>query len=172
MKLKKVIILLRVSTKKQVREGEKDLPTQEAECMHIISQHPDWIYHEKIIELAVSAYNNTAIERDKLQIILDRAKNKEFDVLLAYTPDRIGRLADDSSIYVKALTQLGIEVWSVTDGYIRLENEMDYMINYLTFWQAQMESSKTSQRVIAAQTQMVKQGRFVGGAVPYGYNLV
>lgn len=172
MKLKKVIILLRVSTKKQVREGEKDLPTQEAECMHVISQHPDWIYYEKIIELAVSAYNNTAIERDKLQIILDRAKNKEFDVLLAYTPDRIGRLADDSSIYVKALTQLGIEVWSVTDGYIRLDNEMDYMINYLTFWQAQMESSKTSQRVIAAQTQMVKQGRFVGGVVPYGYNLV
>ena len=48
---------------------------------------------------------------------------------------------------------------------------MDKLLNYIRFWQASGESEKTSIRVKTKHLQMIEDGQYRGGLVPYGYRL-
>lgn len=166
---KKVRTLLRVSSRQQLHDD--DIPMQRAETMRYIANQRDWQFDKEYIEKAVSAYKNSVEDREILQQILEDAKRKEFDVLLVYMSDRIGR-QEEYSFYVATLNQLGIETWSVKEGQIKTQEHIDKLITYIKFWQNEGESKKTSMRVHDTQVEMVKSGRFVGGKAPFGYQLV
>lgn len=166
---KKVRTLLRVSSKQQLHDD--DIPIQRAEAEQYIANRPDWIFDKEYIEKAVSAYKNNVEEREVLQEILSDARNHEFDVLLTYMSDRIGR-QEEYSFYVATLNQLGIEVWTIKDGQLKTEEHIDKLLNYIRFWQNEGESKKTSMRVRDTQKELVKAGKFVGGKAPYGYQLI
>ena len=167
--VKRVRTLLRVSSKQQLHDD--DIPIQRAEAEQYIAKRPDWVFDKEYLEKAVSAYKNSAADREILQEILEDAKNHEFDVLLAYMSDRIGR-QEEYSFYVVTLNQLGIEVWTIKDGQLKTEDHIDKLLNYIRFWQNEGESKKTSMRVRDTQRELVKSGKFVGGKAPYGYKLV
>ena len=167
--LKRVRTLLRVSSKMQLEDN--DIPIQRAEADSFIKLHPDWVFDDEYIERAVSAYRKGMEKRDVLLKIMEDAKNDEFDILLAYMSDRIGR-KDEYTAYVATLNKLGVEVWTIKDGQLKTEEHVDKLLNYIRFWQNEGESKKTGARVRDAQIELVKQGRFVGGKAPYGYELV
>lgn len=169
MSKKRVRTLLRVSSKQQLHDD--DIPIQRAEAADYIAKRPDWEFDCEYIEKAVSAYKNGAQDREVLQQILADAKEHEFDVLLTYMSDRIGR-QEEYSFYVTALNQLGIEVWTIKDGQLKTEEHIDKLLNYIRFWQNEGESKKTSMRVKDTQKELVKAGKFVGGKAPFGYELV
>ncbi len=169
MSKKRVRTLLRVSSRQQLHDD--DIPVQRAEAKSYIANRPDWEFDREYIEKAVSAYKNGVADRVVLQEILEDAKNKEFDVLLTYMSDRIGR-QEEYSTYVATLNKLGIEVWTIKDGQLKTEDHIDKLLNYIRFWQNAGESKKTSMRVRDTQQELIKQGRFVGGKAPFGYKLV
>lgn len=166
---KKVRTLLRVSSKQQLHDD--DIPVQRAEAKQYIAKRSDWEFDREYIEKAVSAYKNHVEEREVLQEILSDAREHQFDVLLTYMSDRIGR-QEEYSFYVATLNQLGIEVWTIKDGQLKTEEHIDKLLNYIRFWQNEGESKKTSMRVKDTQKELVKSGKFVGGKAPYGYQLV
>lgn len=169
MSKKRVRTLLRVSSKQQLHDN--DIPIQRAEAEQFIAKQPDWEFDKEYIEKAVSAYKNGVKDREVLQQILKDASNKEFDILLTYMSDRIGR-QEEYSTYVATLNSLGLEVWTIKDGQLKTEEHIDRFINFMRFWQNSCESKKTSMRVSDTQREMVKAGKFVGGKAPYGYKLV
>ncbi|HWI65030.1 MAG TPA: recombinase family protein, partial [Symbiobacteriaceae bacterium] len=67
--------------------------------------------------------------------------------------------------------RLGVVVWSVTEGLLALDTQMDKFIRFLEGWQAETESRNTSLRVSTAMRQMARQGRWSGGRPPYGFAL-
>lgn len=162
--------LLRVSTAYQLKE--EDIPVQRAMCNDFIARHSDWVYDGEYIEKAISGYKNKASQRNILMKIKLDAEEHKFDILVVYMSDRLGRLGYDTSIYIADLNMLGIEIFSVQEGQLSTKEHIDKLITYIRCWQGEAESLKTSLRVTSAQQEMVKQGRFVGGIVPYGYNLV
>lgn len=113
-----------------------------------------------------------AENRDKLQIIKERAKQGKFDILLVFMFDRIGRIADETPFVVEWFVKNGIRVWSTQEGEQRFDNHTDKLTNYIRFWQADGESEKTSIRTKTALGQLVEDGGFKGGFAPYGYDLV
>lgn len=169
MSKKRVRTLLRVSSKQQLHDD--DIPVQRAEAEAYIAKHCDWVFDKEYIEKAVSAYKNAAEDREVLQEILADARAHQFEVLLTYMSDRIGR-QEEYSFYVSTLNQLGIEVWTVKDGQLKTEEHVDKLLNYIRFWQNEGESKKTSARVRDTQVELVKSGKFVGGKAPFGYELV
>lgn len=168
-KVKRVRTLLRVSSKQQLHDD--DIPVQRAEAQEYIAMRPDWKFDREYIEKAVSAYKNGVQDREILQQILEDAGNREFDVLLAYMSDRIGR-QEEYSTYVATLNSLGIEVWTIKDGQLKTEEHVDKLLNYIRFWQNAGESEKTSKRVRDTQRELIKSGKFLGGKAPYGYELI
>ena len=104
--------------------------------------------------------------------IKKKAIKGEFDVLLVFMFDRLGRREDETPFVVQWFVQQGIEVWSTREGQQRFDTHVDKLLNYIRFWQASGESEKTSIRVRTKHLQMIEDGQYRGGYLPYGYKLV
>ncbi len=169
----RVYCLYRVSTTKQVDHDEKnqaDIPMQRKAC-HEFADKMGWRIVGEEQETGVSGYKVSAENRDKIQLIKQKAEQRTFDILLVFMFDRLGRRSDETPFVVEWFVKKGIHVWSVNKGEQRFESHTDRLTNYIRFWQADGESQKTSIRTKTALSQMVQEGRFRGGYAPYGYRL-
>ena len=169
--MKRVLCLYRVSTLKQV-DKQDDIPMQRRECLDFIKRMDGWEFFDERMEKGVSGYKVSANDRDIIVEIREMAERKEFDILLVFMFDRLGRKEDETPFLVKWFIDHGIEVWSTREGQQRLDNQVDRLMNYMRFWAASGESEKTSIRVKAAHKQMTQDGIWRGGNHPYGYRLV
>ena len=175
MDKKRVFCLYRVSTTGQLDrrtlENEKDdIPMQKRACEEFC-ERMGWEIVDSRSEKGVSGYKVSANDRDAIIDIREAATKKQFDILLVYMFDRLGRKEDETPFIVQWFINNGIEVWSTQEGQQKIEQHVDKLLNYIRFWQAQGESEKTSARVKTAQAQMIQDGRFRGGTVPFGYEL-
>ena len=172
--MKRVRMLLRVSSDKQL-EADGDLSIQRQILQEFIAGHEGWILDEKeYFEGSKSAYKNTAEQRDVLQEILEDARKGEFDILVPYKDDRVGRLMLNTSLYVVTLKKYNVDVYSVKDGCISPKSEDDIegmMLLLFRYANAQKSSKDTGMRVKDTARKLVQGGKFMGGRAPYGYKL-
>lgn len=169
--MKRVWCLYRVSTKKQVNVDD-DIPMQKEACRTFVKGKRDWIITKELYEKGVSGWRKKADERDALMEIKQGAMEREFDILLVFMFDRLGRREDETPLVVNFLHDNDVEVWSVQEGRRSIETHTDKLINYIHFWQSDGESQKTSARVRESKKHLSKQGYFQGGPPPIGYKLV
>ena len=167
--MKRVVCLYRVSTLGQV--DHDDIPMQKLACREYAQTHPDWEIVKEISEKGVSGYKISTNERDAIMEIKKMAMAGQFDVLLVFMFDRLGRRDDETPFVVQWFVSQGIEVWSTKEGEQRFDNHVDKLLNYIRFWLASGESEKTAIRVRTKHSQMVQDGQWRGGLVPYGYRL-
>lgn len=169
----RVCCLYRVSTAKQVDRDEQnqaDIPVQRKAC-HEFAEKMGWTIVREEQEAGVSGFKVSAYDRDKIQLIRDEALKGSFDILLVFMFDRLGRRESETPFVVEWFVNHGIQVWSVKEGEQRFDAHVDHLTNYIRYWQASGESKKTSIRTKTALGQMVRDGKFRGGSVPYGYRL-
>ena len=158
----RVQCLYRVSTTKQVDhddQNQADIPVQRKACREF-AKKMGWIIVGEEQETGVSGFKVSADDRDKLQLVKEKAELKKFDILLVFMFDRLGRRSDETPFVVEWFVKKGIRVWSVNEGEQRFESHTDRLTNYIRFWQADGESQKTSIRTKTALSQMVLEGRF------------
>lgn len=168
---KRVGCLYRVSTQKQVNL-EDDIPMQRNACMEYIKKKDDWKLTREYIEPGVSGYHKGLNDRKVLKEVIKDVGNKQIDVLLVFMFDRIGRKDNETPFLLKRIVECGVEVWSVCEGQQTFENSSDNLMNIIRFWGANTESQKTAARVDSGRNYATKKGRFTGGIVAYGYQLV
>lgn len=171
--MKRVRTLLRVSSDQQL-EADGDLKIQREIVESYIKKHKDWVFDgREYFEGSKSAYKNTSSDREELQNILRDAKNHEFDILVIYKDDRIGRLMWDTPVYIMRLKEYGVDVYTVKDGCISPESDdiMGQMMLTFRYANAQKSSADTGMRVKDTAQKLVEKGKFMGGAAPYGYRL-
>ena len=139
-----------------------------------ISNQPDWQLDEKeYFEGSNSGYKNAVVDRNILQEALQDAKAKEYDILVVYKDDRIGRRMWEIGAYVMSLKSFGVDIYTVKDGCISPESDdiMGQMMLALRYGNAQKSSSDTGMRVKDTAQKLVQKGKFMGGKAPYGYKL-
>jgi len=169
--MKRVRTLLRVSSDQQL-EGNGDLSVQRRIVEEYIERHEDWVFDgTEYFEGSMSAYKNTASDRQILQDILQDAKKHKFDILVLYKDDRVGRLMWDTSQYIMQLKQFGVDVYTVKDGCITpgTDDIMGQMMLTFRYANAQKSSADTGMRVKDTAQKLVEKGKFMGGYAPYGY---
>ncbi len=165
----RVICLYRVSTIGQVEKD--DIPMQKQFCRAFVASRPGWVIVRELYEKGVSGFKKSARDRDAIQEIQREAVEGNFDVLLVYMFDRLGRRDDETPFVVEWFVRNGIQVWSAIEGQQRFDNHVDKLLNYIRYWQASGESIKTSVRVKTRMEQLTESGFFTGGTIPYGYRL-
>lgn len=171
---KKAIALYRVSTEKQTSKEDKDIPAQK-ELVHEFVNKNQLILIKEFTEGGISGYKTKMKDRDALVAIKKMALNKEFDVLIVYKSDRIGRTSDESPLVIKYLNDQGIRVVTCSGEEIKTHTQIDKLMTYLTFWQNESESVKLSERATDYQILQLKNGKYRGGGkktLPFGYRLV
>ena len=166
---KRAALAYRVSTKGQV--DHDDIPMQKIACRKF-AQQQGWRVVQEKAEKGVSGSKVSASKRDVIQELRMAANNKEFDILLVYMFDRLGRIESETPFVLEWFVQHGIEMWSTHEGQQRIESHGDKLMNYIRFWQAAGESEKTSMRTRDRLRQTVSSGPYAGGFVPYGYRAV
>ena len=165
----RVECLYRVSTKGQV--DHDDIPMQKIDCRKF-AQKQGWRVVKEVAEKGVSGSKVSASKRDAIQQLKEEAANGEFDILLVYMFDRLGRIESETPFVLEWFVQHGIQMWSTHEGQQKIETHGDKLMNYIRFWQAAGESEKTSIRTRDRIRQIVSSGHYTGGFVCYGYQLV
>ena len=171
--MKRVRMLLRVSSNQQL-EADGDLSVQRQLVKDYIFSQSDWQLDEKeYFEGSNSGYKNAVADRNILQEALQDAKAKEYDILIVYKDDRIGRRMWEIGAYVMSLKSFGVDIYTVKDGCISPESDdiMGQMMLALRYGNAQKSSSDTGMRVKDTAQKLVQKGKFMGGKAPYGYKL-
>lgn len=168
--MKTVYCLYRVSTKGQV--DKNDIPMQKNACREFAKNQSGWVIKKEFQEQGVSGFKVSANDRDAVQELKTAAENHEFDILLVFMFDRIGRIDNETPFVVEWFINHGIQVWSVNEGEQRMDSHVDKLMNYIRFWQANGESQKTSMRVKTRLHQLVEDGIYTGGCASFGYRLV
>ncbi len=173
MATKRVRILLRVSSNQQL-EADGDLNIQRQLVLDYIDQQEDWIFDGKeYFEGGISGYKNPVRDRAALQEAYKDAQKKEYDILVTYKDDRIGRRMWETGFYIMTLKNVGVDIYTVKDGCISPEANdiMGQLVLALRCGNAQKSSSDTGMRVKDAASKLAAEGRFMGGKAPYGYIL-
>nr|WP_263326242.1 recombinase family protein [Neobacillus sp. Marseille-Q6967] len=158
----------RVSTDRQGADGD-NIPMQKAQC-HAFAEQKGWQITKELTE-KLSGYKTAIEDRDTLRIIKQGAINGDFDILLVYHSDRLGRQME-YSLWTASLYYLGVKVWSVKEGELKNQEHSDALQNFIRYWQSEGESKKTSIRVKDSMRQLNEEGYYLGGSIPYGYQLV
>lgn len=172
--MKKVRMLLRVSSNQQL-EADGDLSVQRRLVLDYIQSHDEWELDDKeYFEGSMSGYKTAVSERNVLQEALEDARQGEYDALVVYKDDRIGRLMWEIGFYIMTLKSYGVDIYTVKDGCISPDGNdiMGQIMLALRFGNAQKSSADTGMRVKDTAQKLVQQGKFMGGAAPYGYELV
>lgn len=165
----RAVNLYRASSKQQTdQEHDFDIPLQK-QILRAYVEEKGYELVKEFVEGGVSGFKVSANDRDAIQEILKMAARKEFDVLVIYMSDRLGRIADETPLIVQMLNKHGVKIMSYVDGEIKSSTHMDKLITYIKYWQAEGESLKTSIRVGDAITEKVKSGQWRGGNFAYGY---
>lgn len=166
-------MLLRVSSNQQL-EPDGDLSVQRELVKDYVKKHEEWQLDSKeYFEGSNSGYKNSVADRDVLQEALQDAQAKEYDILVAYKDDRIGRRLWEIGSYVMELKKFGVDIYTVKDGCISPETDdtMGQMMLALRYGNAQKQSADTGMRVKDTAQKLVQKGKFMGGKAPYGYKL-
>jgi len=176
----RVVNLYRASSKQQTEKKKKDdgvtteydVPLQRDILRPFVEKQPNWRLVKEFVEGGVSGFKVSANDRDALVEIKKMAVRKEFDILVIYMSDRLGRIADETPLVVSFLNKHGIRVISFREGEIKSNTHADKLMTYIRYWQAEGESLKTSARVSDAIKASVEHGRWRGGNIAYGYRSV
>lgn len=155
--MKRVYCLYRVSTAQQVDVVKDDIPMQRIAC-HDFAARMEWTILVEKEEKGISGFKVSAEKRDAIQELKEAALNKEFDVLLVFMFDRLGRIENETPFVLEWFADHGIEVWSVNEGQQKFDQHVDKLMNYIRFWQASGESEKTSIRVKTRCTRWWRRG--------------
>jgi len=113
-------------------------------------------------------FSGGTTNRPQFKLLLDSAKNKEFDVLICYRLDRVSRNIADFSTLISDLQNYEI-------GFVSIKEQFDTTtplgraMMYISGVFAQLERETIAERVRDNLTQLAKTGRWLGGITPIGF---
>ncbi|XID91063.1 recombinase family protein [Paenibacillaceae bacterium WGS1546] len=154
----------RVSTDEQVKEGYS-LDAQ-LEKLSNYCKSQDWTIEETYVEEGKSAKD---VNRPELQRMLADARSGKFEVILVYRLDRLTRSVMDLYELLNIFEESGVKFKSATEVY-DTTTAMGKLFITIVAALAQWERENLSERVRFGMEELVREGRWHGGPVPYGYS--
>ncbi|HEX4115208.1 MAG TPA: recombinase family protein [Solirubrobacteraceae bacterium] len=110
----------------------------------------------------------TTLERPGLKAALDLARQKRVDLLLVYRVDRLSRKVRQLAAFCEELDQLGVVLKSATEPFDTGSPAGRMMLQMLGVF-AEFEHATIVDRVTAGLERRVREGRWMGRRIPYGY---
>ena len=117
------------------------------------------------------AMTGTNTERPDFQRMLDGAKAKQFEAVVIYDISRGSRDVSDWFAFRKTMIMLNITVVSATEKLGDIDNPNDFLVELINVGLGQHMVLQTRQKSIAGVSEKAKQGLFLGGYPPLGYDV-
>jgi len=161
----KVATYCRVSTEDQEREGTSLISQKEA-CLKKAQELGYTVSEEFII---METYSGLSLNRPKLDQLRQWVRNKEIDVVIAYTLDRLSRDPVHFIILQEEMERNGVELILVTED---LDNsDLGILITHIKGYAAKLEAEKIKERTMRGKRERIKNGKLpTGRGILYGYS--
>lgn len=166
--MKRVAIYMRVSSDKQVQEGES-IPAQRDALRKYIDAHDNMVCAGEYLDDGISG---TKEDRDELQRMLSDVREGKIDLILVTKLDRLYRSIRHYLNLQDTLDQCGVDwiaIWepiydtSTPQGRLVINQMMSF---------SQFEAEITGQRIRQVQAYKVAQGEVISGSTPPGLSIV
>lgn len=115
-------------------KDQESILMQKNAC-HDFAEKKGWNIVGEEQEIGVSGYKVSTDDLVKLKRIRKAAEQGEFDILLVFMYDRLGRNLNETPFIAEWFTKKGIHVWSVYEGEIIDGVDAERMLDYIRFWQ-------------------------------------
>ena len=161
--IKLIAVYARVSTARQ--EEEKTIETQLSTVREFAKENGYTIVKEYIDE----GWSGDILVRPQLDQLRQDAKEKIWEGVLAYDPDRLARRYSYQELVMDELREAGINVLFVTTPVPR--NGEEKILQGVKGLFAEYERAKIAERFRLGKLRVVKEGHVISSA-PYGYTYV
>ncbi|MDB2151155.1 recombinase family protein [Clostridium butyricum] len=108
--------------------------------------------------------------RPEFQHMIDDIKKKKIDTLICYRLDRISRNVADFSSTLELLQKYNVNFISIKERF-DTSTPLGRAMIYIASVFAQLERETIAERVRDNMIQLAKSGRWLGGNIPYGFNI-
>ena len=117
--------------------------------------------------------SGTNADRAGFQAMVAAARSGAIDAVVIYDISRGSRDVGDWFTFRKAMMYLGVSVISATGQRLGdLTNGQDFLLELITVGMGQVEVLGTRQKSMDGVAVRAKEGKFLGGTPPLGYDIV
>ncbi len=163
-KIKHVAIYLRKS--RSLGDEEEDL-IKHRKVIHEVCVNNNWSY----IEYVEIVSGDTIEARPKMQTLLKDVKNNQFDAVIVFDIDRLGRGGGGDRELIGLTLQHSDTFLITTNPYkiYDLNNDSDEQVFDMHSFMGRYEYKMINKRLQAGKRVGLRMGRWVSGSCPYGY---
>lgn len=160
-------VYVRVSTREQSLEGYS-IAAQKERCSKFIESQEDWELAKIYADPGYSAKN---LERPAMQELLKDLELDAFDVIVVYRLDRMVRSVLDLHQLLGKFEKNNVKFKSVTEVFDTTTAMGKFFITMVGAM-AEWERNNLSERVSMGMEQMAKEGKWSGGYIGYGHEMI
>ncbi len=125
-----------------------------------------------VATFADEAETGTNMDREGFRQMVAAAGRGEFDCVVIYDVTRGSRDVGDWFTFRKAMLMLGVQVIATTQSLGDITNGNDFLLELISVGMGQREVLETRQKSINGVAVKAKQGAFLGGTPPLGYDII
>ena len=162
--IKFIVVYARVSTSNQ--EDQKTIDAQLSEVREFAKKNGYIIIKEYTDE----GWSGDIIARPSLDQLRHDARNRAWDAVLVYDPDRLGRQLVYQQLVIDELKKIGIETLFVTMPPVN--NASDKLLFGVRGLFAEYEKAKITERFRIGKVNRVKNKQVLTTEAPYGYTYI
>ena len=168
--IKRCAIYTRKSSEEGLEQEFNSLDAQWEACAAYIAshKHQGWVRMDDRFEDGGFSGGNT--DRPGLKKLMEAVERNEVDIIVFYKLDRFSRSTWDFARLASMLEKHNVSFVSVTQPFQTADSMGRLNINMLMTF-AQFEREVTSERVRDKFAQSKKKGLWMGGRVPFGYDI-
>ena len=163
--MKRTAIYMRVSSEKQVKDGES-LEFQHNLCTNYIKNHSDMILVDTYVDDGVSGTKFD--QRDELQRMLNDVKDGKIDMIIFTKLDRFFRSVRHLMNTLDILDQYGVEWKAIQESHDNTTPTGKLSLTIMGAF-AEMEANMASVRVKDAYANKLSKGEWLNSHPPFGY---
>lgn len=169
MKSKRIrtAIYIRVSTEEQVKEGFS-IDAQKNRLLAFIKSQ-EWELYDIYVDEGISAKSGSMPERKELLRMIDDIKQQKIDVVLVIRLDRLTRSVLDLYKLLEIFEEHKCAFRSATEVFDTTTPTGKLFITIVAAM-AQWERETIAERVKEGMEQMVREGKWHGGPLPFGFD--
>jgi len=161
-----VAFYTRISTDEDHQKYSLGAQRERLEAFCTSQYGDDW----HLFKVYRDAESGTHMNRPGLEEMLYDAETGAFGTLLVFRVDRLSRKVRELAQMVDELTQYGVTLRSITEPFDTASAAGKMMLQMLGVF-AEFEHATIVERTVVGMEKKAKGGNFVGGNVPYGYQL-
>ena len=169
MDVKRAAVYARYSSEEQT--GGESIKYQLERCREYIAKQ-GWSVAEinVFVDRAKSGTSTYRREEFNRMVALAKAKDRPFDVVVAWSTSRFGRNMDECAVNKAFLRKHGVEVQFVSQPLP--EGHVGKLIEKIFEWTDELQSIQIGEYAFQGQKQVTQKGFHGGGKAPYGYERV